>query len=158
MLRLLAALVVLAPLAGCPVPVAPSAEDAPAPTGGAERSPDLDAARERWQEAGFDAYQMTLQRSCFCPEDYRGPFEVTVRNGAVESATFNGTAVDAERVLTVADLFDLLEDAYDQGAARVDVTFDDELGYPTSLYIDYNEQMADEEVGYTVSSVQVAER
>ncbi len=160
MLRLLVAAVVLAPLAGCPAPapVMPPATETPAPTGGAVRSPELDAARQRWADVGYDAYRMTLQRACFCPEDYRGPFDVTVRHGAVDDATFNGATVDAERVLTVAALFDLLEDAYDRNAARVDVTFDDELGYPTSLYIDYDEGIADEEVGYTVADVQVAER
>ncbi len=164
-MRLLAFVLLAAPFAGClapetasPTGVPPEAE-APRPDGpAAPRSPDLDAARQRWADAGLDAYRMTLQRSCFCPEDYRGPFEVTVRDGAVASARFDGATVDPERVVTVDGLFGLIEDAYERGAERVDVTFDPELGYPTELYIDVSSQMADEEVGYTVSDLRVAER
>ena len=36
--------------------------------------------------------------------------------------------------------------------------FDAELGYPTSLYVDYDERIADEEVGYGVSALAPAER
>ena len=55
--------------------------------------------------------------------------------------------------MTVGDLFDLLEEAYDRGAVTVNVTFDSEAGYPTELYIDYDQRMADEEIGYTVTDL-----
>ena len=162
---LLAALI---PLAGCPAPVetvqVPDTPVGPGPVGPiegtpAERSPDLDAAKARWQAAGLDAYAMTLRRSCFCPvPDYTGPFEVRVRNGAVEQVRLNGAAVDAERGMTVDALFALVEDAYERGAVEVAVEFDERLGYPTSVGIDYDLRLADEEIGYTVSDLRSAER
>ena len=158
-----AALVLLtAALTGCPAPaeVDPldGAEVGPvisAPA--ASRSPELDAARERWQAAGLDDYQMTLRRVCFCPApDYTGPFGVTVRDGELAAVTLGGDRVDDERGETVDGLFDLIEDAYLRRAETVAVEFDPELGYPTNLSIDYSLQMVDEEIGYLVSDLRPA--
>lgn len=114
----------------------------------------LSAARARWAAAGAEAYTMTQVRTCFCPADASGPFRVTVRDGAVQSVTFEGEPVPAERALSVEALFRLVERALDAGAVTVDAQYDPSLGYPVRVYIDYNEQIADEEVGYTVTDFQ----
>ncbi len=140
------------PMVGGPVLPGPGLEGPPA-----SRPPELDAARERWDAAGLDSYQMTLRRTCFCPSpDYTGPFSVTVRGGALASVTLDGARVDSERGETIDGLFDLIEDAYARRARTVAVAFDPELGYPTNLSIDYDVQMADEEIGYMVSDVRPA--
>lgn len=118
----------------------------------AARADDLDEALARWEAADLDAYRFTLRRSCFCPSpDFTGPFDVTVRGGAIASVRLDGAAVDAERAVTVDDLFALIEEAYDREAETVRVTFDPEVGAPTEVYIDYSSMMADEEISYTVS-------
>lgn len=156
MLRLLAFAALLAPLTGCPAPaeVTPG-EQYPIVEGeAAEVAPDLEAARQRWRDAAMDDYQMTLQRICFCPvPDYTGPFEVTVRDGDVSTVMLEGASVDAERGVSVDALFALIDDAYERGAVEVALEFDPELGYPTSVGIDYDFQMADEEIGYRVSDL-----
>lgn len=151
------ALPALLVLAACSGPAATPPVDEPGgrpPTSGPAADPPraFVVAAERWGEAGPGAYRMTLQRSCFCPPDWRGPFEVTVRDGSVVSATYEGEAVDAERVVTVEALLALLEDAYRRGAERVDAFYDPEFGYPTQFYVDYDARMADEEVGYEVTA------
>ena len=52
--------------------------------------------------------------------------------------------------LTIDDLFDLVEDAYEQEAHSVQVDFDMTRGHPTMVYIDYSEMIADEELGFTL--------
>lgn len=163
MSRLLALLVVL-PLAACSGsdPVLGTPPDEPTagpPTSGTAGEPPraFVQAAERWAEAGPDDYRMTLQRSCFCPSDWRGPFRVTVRDGAVVEATYDGAAVDAERVVTAEALLALLRDAYVRGADRVDAFYDSEFGFPTRLYIDYSALLADEEVGYEVTAFEPIE-
>ncbi|MBC13990.1 MAG: hypothetical protein CMM85_13585 [Rhodothermaceae bacterium] len=158
-------LAALLPFVGCSAPAQVDPGDGPVigpqiPSGpAAERSPDLDAARERWADAGLDAYTMTLQRICFCPSpDYTGPFEVTVRDGAVASVGLDGATVDVERGVSVDDLFALIEEAYERNAARVELEFHPELGYPTSLGIDYDTMMADEEIAYRVSDLRASDR
>lgn len=113
----------------------------------------LSEARDRWAGSGVDDYAMTLERSCFCPEEYRGPFAVEVRDGAVISVMLRDETLPTDRALSVEGLFDLIADAYEQKASRVTVTYDPTLGYPTQIYIDYIAQAADEEVGYTVSKL-----
>jgi hypothetical protein len=114
---------------------------------------DLADARRQWADADLPSYTMTLTRSCFCGPGFSGPFEVRVENGAVVSASLAGETVPTDRVLTVEALFDLLDSAYRESADRVEVTYDIERGFPSDLFIDYEENVADEEIGYTVRDV-----
>lgn len=153
---LLAALLV--PLAGCPAPAEadPTLDDPTA--GGVVTNPvtadnaDLAAARDKWRAATPQAYTMTLRRSCFCmvPDD-TGPFAVTVAGGDLASVRLAGAEVDDDRGMTVEALFELIEEAYAEGAESVKAEYDPTLGYPTNVYIDYSTQLADEEIGYMVS-------
>lgn len=155
----------LVPLAGCPAPAqiepVEGPINSPVLTGGepSDPSPEFEVARAQWAEAGLDAYQMTLQRICFCPSpDYTGPFEVVVRNGAIEGVTLEGAMVDDERGETIEALFDLIAGAYERGAEEIAVEYDAEWGYPTSIGIDYSAEIADEEIAYRVSDLRSAER
>lgn len=142
------------------VPVrADSLHAAPAPldpVGGGPQA--LTASRATWQAQRPADYRFTYTRTCFCPPQYRGPFEVTVRGGEVTDVAYKGEGEPVDRPLTeyqtVDDLFALIAEAYERDAARVDAAYDPATGQPTNIYIDYNEQMADEEVGFTVESVQ----
>ena len=122
--------------------------------GGTDATDDLDDARRLWADADLGSYTMTLTRGCFCLEESIGPFEVTVEDGVVVSATREGETVPTDRVLTVDALFDVLEDAYRRDAHRVEVTYDPTQGYPTTFFIDYDAGVADEELGYTVENLE----
>lgn len=117
----------------------------------------LAANRQRWAAEGPTDYRFTYTRNCFCPPQYRGPFVVTVRDGEVTDVVYEGDGEPIDRALTeyqtVDDLFALLAEAYDRDAASVRVSYAAATGQPTEIYIDYDEQMADEEVGFTVEAV-----
>ena len=118
----------------------------------------LDDARARWATAGGTDYDMTLSVSCFClivPEDPGARVDLEVRNGVVVSAvTENGIVVDPLPSLfrTVEELFDEIQGAIDERAARISVTYHAD-GYPSDLFIDRVSLMADEEIGYTIHSL-----
>ncbi|MEM6327145.1 MAG: DUF6174 domain-containing protein [Bacteroidota bacterium] len=114
---------------------------------------DFENARSLWSDRDVETYTMTLSRACFCLPESLGPFEVRVENGAIVSAMRDGQPVPASDVLTVDALFDLLEDAYDEGAHSVRAEYDAALGFPLSVSIDYDEDIADEEIGYTVTDL-----
>ena len=165
MLRPSVLALLLVPLAGCPAPAEVEPPEGPVvgpiADGGepSDPSPEFVAARERWTEADLGAYSMTLQRICFCPTpDYTGPFEVAVRDGAIETVMLEGASVDVERGETVEALFDLIAEAYERGAESIAVDYDPEWGYPTSVGIDYSAQMADEEIAYRVSDLRALDR
>ncbi|MBI5834638.1 MAG: hypothetical protein HZB16_20255 [Armatimonadetes bacterium] len=116
---------------------------------------DLAAARSRWRASGSANYHLTLATYCFCPDRER--IVVTVRNGVLSTANWetSGTPVPAGQLslaLTIEGLFAKLEDAYQRHAATVTVTYNAADGHPEHIAIDYDLQMADEEIGYGVSS------
>ena len=111
---------------------------------------ELALARALWADANMEDYEMTITRSCFCPPEWRGPYTVTVEEGEVASVIYEATPVGVGEPPTVEGLFELLETAYAEGAVRVDVSYHEDWGYPMSLYIDKEEMMADEEIGYEV--------
>ena len=49
------------------------------------------------------------------------------------------------------DLFDVLMDAFDRDAHEVRVTYDEATGIPADIWIDYEENTADEELGFAVT-------
>ena len=127
---------------------------------------DSELARNEklWQSRSLASYDFTLTRQCFCPEEWRGPVNISVRNGTVTSVTYttSGQAAEADRfgdVDTIDELFDVIRDAYegnntfDQKAEMVNVTYHPELGYPQTIYIDVSTMIMDEEQGYTVENL-----
>ena len=125
---------------------------------------DLTAGEKLWQEQGLKDYDFTVERQCFCPEDWRGPVNIQVRDGAAVSITYvsDGTAVTEgkfDNADTIDKLFMILKNAYagtgdfSQKADTIDVTYDAQMGYPKSFWIDVSQQMADEEQGYVVTSL-----
>ena len=116
----------------------------------------LSEQRSLWEAQALEDYTYDVRRLCFCPFREDG-VRLTVMGGVLTDATdlATGEALAPDEVqwyLTVDGLLDLLQDAYDRDAHRVDVVFDAARGYPTSLWIDYSEMIADEELGFTLLS------
>lgn len=126
-----------------------------------ETADDRDASREQyrlalvhWRRSGPDAYTYTLRRNCFCIDVVRAPARVTVRDGVVVSAEgLDGSPVDGSNYLSVDQLFDLIASAFEDEAYEVRVSYDPELGYPRSVWIDASPQIADEEQGFEASDL-----
>lgn len=52
--------------------------------------------------------------------------------------------------LTISQLFDFIRDAIARDAYRFEAEFDPRLGYPVRVSVDFDREMVDEEVVYTV--------
>ncbi|MCW2767116.1 MAG: hypothetical protein JWO11_3075 [Nocardioides sp.] len=106
-------------------------------------------------------YSYTLRVSCFCLAA-GVPIRITVEGGDVTDAVYAesgrgvkaGEPVDVFRRVSINEVIDA---ANDTGAASVDVTWPDGQGYPSSVYVDQATNTMDEEVGYEVSDVSVAD-
>ncbi len=124
----------------------------------------LDANRKKWDSLGISDYSMTVQRNCFCAGDAIRPINLQVRDGSVTEARYadTGELIPDDRQynkqsvynLNAEGVFNLIEQGIQRGAAQVDATYDKQFGLPTSIYIDQSTQIADEEVGYTISNFQ----
>jgi hypothetical protein len=121
---------------------------------------EFQAAVERWQQAAISAYDFTFERICFCPIEYIGPYEASALNGEVIAATLDGIDVFdvdtitieayGDLVLTVEAIFAEVDRAIDE-ASSYTVEYDPELGFPSNVFIDWNELIADEESDYTIT-------
>jgi hypothetical protein len=104
-------------------------------------------------------YTYTLHVSCFCMGAEAG-IRVTVEDGEVTDAVYAdddrgveaGDEVDGYRRLTINDVIDAANNTL---AARVDVTWPTGQDYPSKVYVDRSERIADEELGYSISDVTV---
>jgi len=112
-----------------------------------------------WTQGHSSYYRYTYERHCYC--DALGPVSITVENDAVTEAFVVATGVylegsDLAAMPTIDDLYALMTDAIDSGAdeitalgnADAEPGFDSTYHYPTSVWIDYAENVADDEVGF----------
>jgi hypothetical protein len=118
---------------------------------------DLEDARRMWRSQGITSYTFRVEVLCFCVEEGRGPFAVTVEQGRVASVTDPETgaprAANEFVPLTVEALFDKVEDAIERDAADLDVRYDARYGYPVEVAIDFIANAIDDEVTYRASDL-----
>lgn len=104
----------------------------------------LDAARERWSEAGIGSYRYTYQKFCACYSGEPPEVVVTVTDGQVTRAYSRHDYSDREvpagddrldLYWTIEDLFRKLDAAYARGV-RVEADYDAEFGFPRRVFID----------------------
>jgi hypothetical protein len=141
--RSLVALLVAAPLlAGCGDFVGVDDRD--------REQRELDRNWRRFVDTAPLSYSYVVRRNCECPYDILRPVEVWVDDGRVEHLIYvdNGLPVPfsyAGAFPSAEELFDIIQDAIDRRARDIDVDYDFTYGYPTSVYIDYDFGIGDEE-------------
>jgi len=117
--------------------------------------------REQWQKAALSSYEYGYRKFCECHPDTPPETRVTVRNGAVVGVRHRpvdyAEEVPAEQrnlqfYWTVDGLFDLLASAYERGV-RVRVAYDETLGFPTEIYIDYDAEFIGDELDLKLTEV-----
>ncbi|HYD50673.1 MAG TPA: DUF6174 domain-containing protein [Terriglobales bacterium] len=144
-------------LACVPTPV-PTHTPTSTPTVPAERwRAELETSRRLWAQQSISSYRYDVRQLCyFCNPERR---TVTVyRNYVFEVRDQNGERVDVrdswDPYLTIDEIFALLSAAIARPAHSVGVRYHLELGYPESVYIDYEQWIADEETGYQIYSLE----
>jgi hypothetical protein len=108
---------------------------------------DLQAALSKWESTGITAYSMRLDVVCFC--GHETPIDVTVIDGVREDPP-GASAADTVAV-SVNELFDVI--AENLNAEGLEVSFDPQLGHPTSVRIDPNFNTSDDEISYFILSL-----
>tara|TARA_Y100000296_G_scaffold82291_1_gene111179 strand:- start:684 stop:1448 length:765 start_codon:yes stop_codon:yes gene_type:complete len=117
---------------------------------------DLNANRAKWESANIGNYQFEYQISCFCTEETTLPRLVLVEDGQVAYQTIIEGNVALPRddayTETIDSLFQLIA-LEESRAESLSVKYDPELGYPTEIKVDINEQTADDEYTLTISDL-----
>jgi hypothetical protein len=126
-------------LAGC---------DILGPDGG-DATGDLARARQTWEASGVQDYELRLERYCYC--GLVGPVVVVVRDGVRVQVVPEDTESEYFSPADFPDvegLFEVIDDALRRRAHRLTVVYHPTLGYPTDIDIDYQENVADEELRF----------
>ncbi len=117
----------------------------------------LVANREKWAAQGITHYSFNLHVGCFCAFRDQMPLAIEVKDGKVISITDSaGQSVD--QFAEIFDAYNTIEKLFnklDEKADKITVEYNAEQGYPQSIYIDYIEQAADDEISFTVSNFTV---
>ena len=116
------------------------------------------ANKQVWDALGWENYDYTVQRQCFCPAPYVKKMRVHVRAGKVVSAVTveDNLAVDAKilsDLKTINDWFALINKELQRPAEIVDVKYQSQFGYPLRIHIDISRRVADDEQVIVISQV-----
>jgi hypothetical protein len=121
--------------------------------------PETADARDRWRDRDIVNYEVQFRQVCFCVLETTAPVILQVRNRALVSVTrvSDGAAVPpaewSGRYYTVDEMFALIQESRAKGAATVRASYDPVLGYPTEVYIDQDERVADEERSFELTNL-----
>lgn len=138
------ALLLAAAVAGCADPLAPELDR-------------LRQAERRWAAAGPPSYAYTFTNRCYCP---LAELRVVVENGAVVSVESTGDpSIDPRDAggYTVEELFERIRQEIAREPHEVRASFHEGLGYPISVWFDYEEHAIDEEWGFEVTGFDPAD-
>jgi hypothetical protein len=160
-LKRFALIVTIVILTACSAPVTPTVTpQPPTPTVSADLA-TLAQNRQKWDALKAAHYSFKLAVGCFCAFRDQMPLNIEVKDGKVVSMLDNkGQPVEQFADLfdtynTIEKLFGKLDEALNGGADKTTVTYNAEKGYPESIYIDYIEQAADDEINFTVTDLAV---
>ena len=113
---------------------------------------EVSQQEQKWKKQGITEYEFTLQISCFCVVDYTRPKSIVVKNNQIESV--NGIAyadLEYETYMTFDDFFEYIKERQKENPVQENLEFDPTYGFPTYIYFDISEMIADEEIGYTIT-------
>jgi hypothetical protein len=114
---------------------------------------ELSVEAQKWKSFGFSDYDYTLEIICFCPIEYTKPKRISVRNNKVVSISNNTEDVFTDTsFMTIDGFFEFIEDQRKQNPVVEKIEYDPEYGFPTYIYFDISEMIADEEIGYILTN------
>ena len=113
---------------------------------------ELGFEAEKWKSLGILDYDYTLQITCFCLVEYTQPKRIVVRNNAVVSVEgVPYEEINDTSFRTIDGFFEYIEEQRKLNPKVEEIEYDSKYGFPTYIFFDISEMIADEEVGYTLT-------
>lgn len=117
----------------------------------------LNIQKKIWDAQKINSYTVTQTLSCFCMKDYIRPIKYNIVDNIIvtwsaiyaDDGTGKVIIENAPTLHTINEAFDIIQEAINQKAERINIEYDTNLGYPTSIAIDISSMIADEERYYT---------
>ena len=106
-----------------------------------------------WKKKGISNYEMTMKISCYCLQGRVGPHLIVVENDKIK--TVNNLPYDSTKtgpILTINELFDFIIISLAKNPYQHSLDYNTIFYYPKNIYFDFSKQIADEEIGYEITS------
>jgi len=106
-----------------------------------------------WKKKGISNYEMTMKISCYCLQGRVGPHLIVVENDKIK--TVNNLPYDSTKtgpILTINELFDFIIISLAKNPYQHSLDYNTIFHYPKNIYFDFSKQIADEEIGYEITS------
>jgi hypothetical protein len=118
---------------------------------------NIEGPRAKWAANKPASYSYTLTRSCYCLTELTTPVDIVVRNGVVESRTYQNSTTPVSATYagyfpSIDGLFAKVDTARLAKPFIINLSFDETYGYPTFLNVDQNRNTVDEEYTYVASN------
>jgi hypothetical protein len=113
---------------------------------------DLSSNQSKWNSQNIVSYEFTLTINCFCPSERVGPHVIKVVNDQIVSV--NNLPYDpgtTGELMTIDQLFSFVERSIKSNPYTKSIEYNSTYGYPQSVYFDFYQSMADEEIGYKIT-------
>lgn len=116
----------------------------------------------KWQSERPSSYRYDFHRSCFCLASVTAPVRLSVTGAAVTEVVSLATApswpyavsLDPQYYPTVEQLFEVIAEAIRADVYRLEVDYDEALGYPRRIVIDRDVNTVDDELTLTAGSLE----
>lgn len=120
----------------------------------------VSSSLDRWRSNRPDLYQFTYRNRCFCAGTE--PVVVTVEGDSVVHVSprdgSGAPPLPPSRYRTIEALFEQIAEWRDRDPFHAHLEFHEKLGYPTEVFFDFLEGVADEEQGFAVTDLRGLER
>ena len=117
-----------------------------------EHADELTINEAAWKKANIQAYEFTLRVACFCPAETVGPHKIRVQADTIVSVNGLPYLRGVSRKLpTLSELFSFIRESDARKPYKKTITYHPTFGFPEYLFYDFSEQIADEEIAYTVT-------
>lgn len=109
----------------------------------------------KWESMGIRDYVIQQQRQCFCVDGGRIA-EIVIRADTIFSITAVDTLpypLQSSEYLSIGSLFAFIETSRMLSSARIEVIYNEQLGYPERVFVDHLPNAVDDEIAYVTSSL-----
>lgn len=113
---------------------------------------EVTANELQWKKEDIHQYTYTLRVNCYCPVFVVGPHIIKVVADTIVSV--NGSQYQptaSGKIPTLSELFSFIRESDAKKPYQRKVQFNNAYGFPESIYYDFSQQIADEEIGYVIT-------
>lgn len=118
------------------------------------RDAELEKNIKKWQSFNICNYSIRNSIVCNCTEEYSTTKTLKIKNESI--IYVDDKPYPDEELMnykSINEIFEFINELYSSEKHILNVTYDEKYGFPTYLYVDYEEMMVDEEISYEFSEL-----